>query len=100
MQTKAEIEELVSRYQLKHPAEMKELEPIIHFLQRTPEDELYDRSNFDGHITSSSFVLDERRTSILFIHHKKLDRWLQPGGHVDDSDENLLKAAIGLRYFD
>lgn len=94
MQTKTEIEELVSMYQLKFPAEMKELEHIIHFLQRTADDELYDRSNFDGHITSSSFVLDEKRTSLLFIHHKKLDRWLQPGGHVDSSDDNLLQAAI------
>lgn len=94
MQAKTEIEELVSRYQLKYPAEMKELEPIIHFLQRTADGKLYDRSNFDGHITSSSFVLDEKRTSLLFIHHKKLNRWLQPGGHVDSSDENLLQAAI------
>ena len=94
MQAKTEIEEMVSRYQLKHPAEMKELEPIIHFLQRTADGELYNRSNFDGHITSSSFVLDEKRTSLLFIHHKKLNRWLQPGGHVDSSDENLLQAAI------
>ncbi|MCY7422706.1 MAG: NUDIX hydrolase [Chitinophagaceae bacterium] len=94
MQAKTEIEELVSRYQLKYTAEMKELGPIIHFLQRTADGQLYDRSNFNGHITSSSFVLDEKRTSLLFIHHKKLNRWLQPGGHVDSSDENLLKAAI------
>lgn len=94
MQTKAEIEQLVSRYQLKFPAEMSELEPVIHFLQRTEDCGLYDRANFDGHITASSFVLDEMRTSLLFLHHKKLNRWLQPGGHVDSSDENLLQAAL------
>lgn len=94
MQTKTEIELLISRYQLKFPAEMSEMEPIIHFLQRTEPDVLYDRANFDGHITASSFVLDENRTSLLFLHHKKLNRWLQPGGHVDSSDENLLQAAL------
>ena len=94
MQTKTEIELLISRYQLKFPTEMSELEPIIHFLQRTEPDVLYDRANFDGHITASSFVLNENRTSLLFLHHKKLNRWLQPGGHVDSSDENLLQAAL------
>ena len=94
MQTKTEIELLISRYQLKFPTEMSEMEPIIHFLQRTEPDVLYDRANFDGHITASSFVLDENRTSLLFLHHKKLNRWLQPGGHVDSSDENLLQAAL------
>lgn len=94
MQTKTEIELLISRYQLKFPTEMSELEPIIHFLQRTEPDVLYDRANFDGHITASSFVLDENKTSLLFLHHKKLNRWLQPGGHVDSSDENLLQAAL------
>ena len=94
MQTKTEIELLISRYQLKFPTEMSEMEPIIHFLQRTEPDVLYDRANFDGHITASSFVLDENRTSLLLLHHKKLNRWLQPGGHVDSSDENLLQAAL------
>lgn len=36
-----------------------------------------------GHITGSAFVVDPRRGAMLMVHHATLDRWLQPGGHVD-----------------
>ncbi|MFQ5469202.1 MAG: NUDIX hydrolase [Gammaproteobacteria bacterium] len=32
-------------------------------------------------------------THALLIHHKKLDRWLQPGGHVEN-DTNILETAL------
>jgi 8-oxo-dGTP pyrophosphatase MutT (NUDIX family) len=48
----------------------------------------YHRSLLSGHITASAWIVNEARTSALLIHHKKLDRWLQPGGHAD-GDENI-----------
>lgn len=39
----------------------------------------------DGHITGSAIVLDKNARKMLLIHHKKLNRWLQPGGHSDGS---------------
>jgi 8-oxo-dGTP pyrophosphatase MutT (NUDIX family) len=46
-----------------------------------------------GHFTASAFVLSSDRRRVLLIHHKKLGRWLQPGGHVEASDEDLWGAA-------
>ncbi len=46
-----------------------------------------------GHFTASAFVLSPDRSSLLLIHHGKLDRWLQPGGHVDPEDVDVLAAA-------
>ncbi len=46
-----------------------------------------------GHLTASGFVLDPRRERLLLIHHGKLHRWLQPGGHVDPADVSLESAA-------
>lgn len=46
-----------------------------------------------GHITGSAFVVDGSHTRLLMIHHAKLGRWLQPGGHVDPG-EDVLTAAI------
>jgi 8-oxo-dGTP pyrophosphatase MutT (NUDIX family) len=46
-----------------------------------------------GHITASAFVLDPTGTSVLLILHSKLQRWLQPGGHVDPEDRDVLHAA-------
>jgi 8-oxo-dGTP pyrophosphatase MutT (NUDIX family) len=46
-----------------------------------------------GHFTASAFVLCPERRRVLLIHHQKLGRWLQPGGHVEAADESLLAAA-------
>ena len=44
------------------------------------------RSTHEGHITASAWVLNAPRTHALLLHHAKLNRWVQPGGHLDDSD--------------
>jgi len=46
-----------------------------------------------GHFTASTFVLDPSGSSIVLIDHVKLKRWLQPGGHVDPEDSDLVAAA-------
>ena len=47
-----------------------------------------------GHFTASAFVLDAEGTSVLLIFHEKFRRWLQPGGHVDPEDGDLVAAAL------
>ncbi len=63
---------------------------LLAFVQDTP-DCLY-RTHLAGHLTASAFVLDQSLEKVLIIHHKKLDRWLQPGGHAD-GDPDLLAVA-------
>lgn len=36
-----------------------------------------------GHVTASAWIVDETRTRALLMHHRKLRKWLQPGGHAD-----------------
>lgn len=43
------------------------------------------RSNMRGHVTASALVLDAARRNVLLIHHRAFDRWMQPGGHHEDS---------------
>ena len=45
-----------------------------------------------GHLTASAWVVDEAREHTLLMHHRKLDRWLQPGGHVDGNPDLLASA--------
>lgn len=47
-----------------------------------------------GHITASAWILSADRQSALLTHHKKLNRWLQLGGHVDDEDASIQAAAM------
>lgn len=46
-----------------------------------------------GHFTASAFVLSPEREALLLIFHGKLDRWLQPGGHLEPGDLDPLAAA-------
>ena len=48
---------------------------------------------FPGHFTASAFVLSPEADAVLLIHHKKLNRWLQPGGHVEVEDADAMSAA-------
>jgi 8-oxo-dGTP pyrophosphatase MutT (NUDIX family) len=51
------------------------------------------RSHFvPGHITVSSWLESPCGEYVLLHHHRRLDRWLQLGGHVD-GDEDLVRAA-------
>lgn len=55
-----------------------------------PADPL-DRASRPDHLTASAVVVDLERGALL-LHHRKLGRWFQPGGHLD-GDGNLLAAA-------
>ncbi|MGD8862604.1 MAG: NUDIX hydrolase [Myxococcales bacterium] len=46
-----------------------------------------------GHFTASGFVLSPDGEALLLIHHRKLGLWLQPGGHVDADDADMLAAS-------
>lgn len=50
------------------------------------------RTCLEGHLTASAWIVDSSWTQALLLHHRKLDRWLQPGGHVD-GEADLLRAA-------
>ena len=54
----------------------------------------FDRTTFDpGHITASALVLSPRRDRVLLVYHRRLERWLQPGGHVEPTDVDVVATA-------
>ena len=55
---------------------------------------LFDRHRWNGHLTGSAFLLDSAGARLLLIHHRKLDRWLQPGGHGEISEIDPLAVAM------
>ena len=65
---------------------------ILDFVDGHP-DALH-RSCRTGHLTGSALVVDGAGARVVMLHHRKLQRWLQPGGHCD-GDANL--AAVALR---
>lgn len=67
----------------------------MHRLLDASGERAFDRDHFlPGHFTASAFVLSPARDALLLIHHGKLDRWLQPGGHIERQDANPFAAAL------
>jgi len=44
---------------------------------------LWDRNNWNGHLTASAIVLNDGFNQCLVMHHRKLGIELVPGGHCD-----------------
>ena len=55
----------------------------------------FDRKHYaPGHITASGLVLSPDGNSVLLVFHRRLEAWLQPGGHVDRSDPDVVATAV------
>lgn len=44
------------------------------------------RTTLPMHVTASAVVLDVASGTVLLHLHRRLDRWLQPGGHIDPGE--------------
>lgn len=64
---------------------------ILSFIQEDPSAAC--RSNLFGHLTASAWIVTYARDKVLLLHHKKLNRWMQLGGHAD-GDFDLLSVAL------
>ncbi|SFK22605.1 NUDIX hydrolase [Amycolatopsis sacchari] len=52
------------------------------------------RSCEAGHITASAVLLDADGSRVLLTLHPRVGRWLQLGGHCEESDPSLVEAAL------
>jgi 8-oxo-dGTP pyrophosphatase MutT (NUDIX family) len=84
--------QLLDRYQQRYPAE----QPVIDRIRRlvTTHSDCFERSCRPGHITGAAWIVSEDRRRCLLVHHRKLNRWLQPGGHADGDP---VAARVALR---
>lgn len=82
---------LLACYREQHPGEAALAARFVEFV--AAHDDCLWRSCLVGHITASCWIVDAAMGSALLLHHRKLDRWLQPGGHVD-GDGELQRAAL------
>jgi 8-oxo-dGTP pyrophosphatase MutT (NUDIX family) len=75
------IDEILSRHAPGDEAEAADLARIRAFVQRHPQP--FDRTIAEAHLTGSAVVLTADGARVLLLHHPKLRRWLQPGGHAE-----------------
>jgi 8-oxo-dGTP pyrophosphatase MutT (NUDIX family) len=66
----------------------------------TGNENCFDRMLPEGHITASCWIVnalppgERQRSQALLTWHKRLNRWLQMGGHVESTDLTLIDAAL------
>ena len=71
---------LLGEHEPVDAAEKESLERIRAFVESVPDP--FDRSVDHAHLTGSSFVLDDGGR-VLLTHHRRLDMWLELGGHAE-----------------
>lgn len=70
----------------------KSRELILMLLSASPEP--FSRHQFTpGHITCTGLVISPDGERVLLVHHRRLDRWLLPGGHVEPEDAAIWETA-------
>ena len=74
-------------------AERADLDRIVSFAQNHRDP--FDRRILEGHLTGSAVVVSADGASVLLLHHRKLERWLQPGGHAEPGEGS--GEAVALR---
>ena len=72
-------------YQNLWPEESQTAMRFIEFLSAHPN--AFERTCSTGHVTGSAWLVNHAGSHVLLTHHKKLNIWIQLGGHADgDSD--------------
>jgi len=85
------LKQALRAHQAVDEMEAAHLRRIIDFVNQFPN--CCSRELTIGHVTASSWIIDHTQTHALLTHHRKLDRWLQLGGHIE-SDDDILNAAL------
>ena len=78
-------------YAARHPEETSLIARFRQFIRR--HEDCFERSLAIGHLTGAAWIVDTSGKRVLLTHHRKLDRWLQPGGHAD-GDPDMLAVAM------
>lgn len=82
------MKELFLEYKDNYPEEHS----VDLFLDLLNENNCYSRLNTSRHFTASAWIFNQDNQSVLLCHHRKLDLWIQVGGHAD-GDHNLEAVA-------
>ncbi|AKS35402.1 NUDIX hydrolase [Mycolicibacterium goodii] len=83
---------LLTDWQPPDPAQDSLRHAVLSFLAARSDACL--RTCVPGHITASALVLDHTGTHTLLTLHPRFGRWLQLGGHCEDTDPDVHAAAL------
>jgi 8-oxo-dGTP pyrophosphatase MutT (NUDIX family) len=83
--------ELLRTYRNRWQDERAVVDRYMQFVESNAD--CFERTLSSGHVTGSAWVVNGPGTHVLLTHHRKLDKWLQLGGHAD-GDSHVLNVAL------
>ncbi|NNE90704.1 MAG: NUDIX hydrolase [Verrucomicrobiales bacterium] len=81
---------LIFDYGRRYPEESATVGRFLEFVESQPD--CFQRSLAIGHLTGAAWLVNAKGDSVLLTHHRKLEKWLQPGGHAD-GETDIFKVA-------
>lgn len=87
----ARFAEALRDYAVDYPDEAATVERFLGLL--ADGEPAFHRTHPGGHFTASALVFGDAGASVLLTHHRKLDIWVQLGGHAD-GQADLPAAAL------
>jgi len=82
---------LFDRYLARYPDEAATVDRMRGCVQANPD--CFRRELLEGHVTGSAWLLNPAGDAVLLTHHRKLDIWVQLGGHAD-GDPDIPRVAL------
>ncbi len=82
---------LLDDYREQYPDEAATVEQYKQFVADNPD--CFKRTLLSGHATGSAWLVNPDMTHVLLTHHRKLNIWVQLGGHADGNSD-LLDVAL------
>ena len=86
--------EAIDSYSARYPQEVGVVERFKELVKNHAD--CFDRDCWHGHITGSAWLVSPDQQYLLLTHHRKLNMWLQLGGHSDgdpSTDEVAMREA-------
>ena len=85
------LEDALRDYQRRWPSEEASVALFLELLGEGAE--AFRRERLAGHFTSGAWLVSADGARLLMTHHRKLERWLQLGGHAD-GDTDMARVAL------
>jgi len=82
----------LTQYQPTEEGQLRLREEYLAYLSGHPD--AMARSCAPAHLTASGLVIDPAAGRVVLVHHRKVGRWLQPGGHCELQDTALAGAPL------
>lgn len=84
--------ELLTAWDAPDPGQDALRQAVLAFLYARTD--ACERACAPGHITASALVVAGAGDEVLLTLHPRLGRWVQLGGHCEDSDTDIVAAAL------